>query len=283
MVSTVASGDVARYVGASDICMMPSITDVQGLNRISEQVLGNAAHALAGMMAHGRRVAASARAQEIKPALGLSMFGVTTPCVQMVQRALEDRYDCLVFHATGTGGRSLENLVDSGLLAGVIDVTTTEIADLLVGGVFSAGPDRLAAFARRRIPYVGSVGALDMVNFAALDTVPSRFRARTLHAHNDNVTLMRTTADECAAAGRWIAERLNRMQGRVRFLIPERGVSALDAPGQPFHDPAADRALFDALVVGVRQNADRKLVRLPLHINDPAFAAALADSFLQIA
>jgi uncharacterized protein (UPF0261 family)/ABC-type branched-subunit amino acid transport system ATPase component len=280
MVSTVASGDVHRYVGPADICMMHSVTDVQGINRISEQVLGNAAHALAGMLAHGRRERARTDA---KPTIGLSMFGVTTPCVQMVQKALEDRYDCLVFHATGTGGQSLEKLVDSGLLSGVIDVTTTEIADLLVGGVFSAGEDRMGAFARRRIPYVGSCGALDMVNFHALETVPDRFRTRKLHVHNANVTLMRTTAAENAEIGRWIAAKLNRMEGRVRFLIPEGGVSMLDAPGQPFQDKEADRALFEAIASGIRQNANRKIIRLPYNINDPAFAAALVENFLQIA
>ena len=281
MVSTIASGDVRRYVGASDICMMPSITDVSGINRISEQVLGNAAHALAGMMAHGRR--AERRPSDAKPAIGLTMFGVTTPCVQMVQKRLEDEYDCLVFHATGIGGQSMETLADSRLLAGVIDVSTTEIADLLVGGVFPASDDRLGAFARTRLPYVGSVGACDMVNFGPLDTVPTTFRGRRLHVHNAGVTLMRTTAEECAAIGRFIVERLNRMEGRVRFLIPEAGISALDAAGQPFHDAAADRALFDTIAAGLRQNANRTLVRLPLHINDPAFAAALADHFLQIA
>jgi uncharacterized protein (UPF0261 family)/ABC-type branched-subunit amino acid transport system ATPase component len=281
MVSTVASGDVKRYVGPADICMMYSVTDVQGINRISEQVLGNAAHALAGMMAHARRQQRAPAAA--KPAIGLTMFGLTTPCVQMVQKALEADYDCLVFHATGTGGQSLEKLADSGLLSGVIDVTTTEIADLLVGGVFSAGEDRLGAFARRRIPYVGSLGALDMVNFAAMETVPSAFRGRHLHVHNANVTLMRTTAEECAAIGRWIGERLNRMEGRVRFLIPEGGVSLIDAPGQPFHDPAADRALFEAITATVRQNANRRVIRLPHAINDPDFAAALVEHFRQIA
>jgi uncharacterized protein (UPF0261 family)/ABC-type branched-subunit amino acid transport system ATPase component len=281
MVSTVASGDVQRYVGPSDLCMMYSVTDVQGINRISEQVLGNAAHALAGMMAHAPRAARNR--PESKQAIGITMFGVTTPCVQMVQMALEAQYDCLVFHATGTGGQSFEKLVDSGQFAGVIDVTTTEVADLLVGGVFSAGEDRLGAFARRRIPYVGSCGALDMVNFHATDTVPAQFRGRRLQVHNAHVTLMRTSAAENAAIGRWIGERLNRMEGRVRFLIPEGGVSLLDAPGQPFHDPAADRALFEALVATVRQNTNRRLIRLPCNINDPAFAAALVENFRQIA
>ncbi len=278
MVSTVASGDVQRYVGPSDICMMYSVTDVQGINRISEQVLSNAAHALAGMMAHQRRASTVE-----KPAVGLTMFGLTTPCVQAVVRALEDRYDCLVFHATGTGGQSMEKLADSGLLAGIIDATTTEIADLLMGGVMSAGEGRLDAVARTRIPYAGSCGALDMVNFWAMETVPERYRGRLLHVHNPNVTLMRTTPEENARMGRWIGEKLNRCEGPVRFLIPEKGVSGIDAPGQPFHDPAADAALFKALADTMRQTERRRLIRLPHHINDPAFAAALVTNFLEIA
>ncbi len=278
MVSTVASGDVKRYVGPADICMMYSVTDVQGINRISERVLSNAAHALAGMIAHARPPSGDA-----KPAIGLTMFGVTTPCVQAVQRALEARFDCLVFHATGTGGQSMEKLVDSGLLAGVIDVTTTEIADLHMGGVMSAGGDRLGAVIRTRIPYVGSLGALDMVNFGPTDTVPERYRSRKLHVHNPQVTLMRTTPEENARMGRWIAERLNRMEGPVRLLIPEGGVSLIDAPGQPFFDPAADAALFEALADQVRQTEGRRLVRLPHSLNDPAFADALVRHFLEIA
>jgi uncharacterized protein (UPF0261 family)/ABC-type branched-subunit amino acid transport system ATPase component len=279
MVSTVASGDVKPYVGPSDICMMYSVTDVSGINRISERVLSNAAHALAGMIAYGRAAASESGS---KPAIGLTMFGVTTPCVQAVAKALEDRYDCLVFHATGTGGQSMEKLVDSGLLAGVIDVTTTEIADELVGGVLSAGPGRLDAIVRTRLPYVGSCGALDMVNFWAMDTVPAGFRDRTLHRHNPNVTLMRTTVEECARIGRFIVDKLNRMDGPVRFLIPEGGVSLIDAPGQPFWDPAADRALFDAIATGFRAGPTRKLVRLPHNLNDPAFSGALVAAFEEI-
>ena len=211
------------------------------------------------------------------------MFGVTTPCVQAVTRALEARYDCLVFHATGTGGQSMEKLVDSGLLAGVIDVTTTEIADEVVGGVLSAGPARLDAIIRARVPYVGSCGALDMVNFWAMDTVPAAFRGRTLYRHNANVTLMRTTAEECARIGRFIADKLNRMEGPVRFLIPEGGLSLIDAPGRPFWDPAADRALFDAIASGVRATAHRTIVRLPHNVNDQAFADALVAAFGEIA
>jgi uncharacterized protein (UPF0261 family) len=278
MVSTVASGDVKPYVGPSDICMIYSVTDVAGINRISERVLANAAHALAGMIAHARPPGESG----VKPAIGLTQFGNTTPCVQAVTKALEERYDCLVFHATGTGGQSMEKLVDSGLLAGVIDVTTTEIADEIVGGVLSAGPGRLAAMTRMRVPYVGSCGALDMVNFWAIDTVPARFRDRTLHVHNPNVTLMRTTPEESVRIGRFIVEKLNRMEGPVRFLIPEGGVSLIDAPGRPFWDPAADRALFDTIASGFRATGGRKLVRLPHNINDPAFAEAVVAVFDEI-
>jgi uncharacterized protein (UPF0261 family)/ABC-type branched-subunit amino acid transport system ATPase component len=277
MVSTVASGDVRRYVGPSDICMMYSVTDVSGINRISEQVLSNAAHALAGMVAHARHGASTA-----KPAIGLTMFGVTTPCVQAVQKALEERFDCLVFHATGTGGQSMEKLADSGLLAGVIDVTTTEVCDHLFGGVFSAGEERFDAIIRSKIPYVASAGALDMVNFGPMETVPAEYRTRNLYVHNPQVTLMRTTAAENERMGRWIGEKLNRMDGPVRFLIPERGVSLLDVPGKPFHDPAADAAFFKALEVTVRQNDRRRVVRLPYDLNDPSFAAALVKTFLDL-
>jgi len=211
------------------------------------------------------------------------MFGLTTACVQTVTKRLEERYDCLVFHATGTGGQSMEKLVDSGLLAGVIDVTTTEITDEIVGGVLSAGPGRMDAMIRSRIPYVGSVGATDMVNFWAMDTVPGRFRDRKLHRHNQNVTLMRTTPEEAALIGTFIVEKLNRMEGPVRFLIPEGGVSGIDAPDRPFWDPAADKALFDAITGRFRAGADRRLVRLPHHINDQAFADALVAAFNEIA
>jgi uncharacterized protein (UPF0261 family) len=278
LVSTVASGDVAAYVGPADICMMYSVTDVQGLNSISRRVLGNAAHALAGMIAHPIPPAKSTR-----PALGLTMFGVTTPCVQAITAALEADYECLVFHATGTGGRSMEKLVDSGLIAGVIDVSTTEVCDLLMGGVFSAGEDRMGAIIRTRVPYVGVCGALDMVNFGAMDSVPERYRGRNLYVHNPQVTLMRTTAEENARMGEWIAARLNRMEGPVRVFLPEGGVSMIDAPGQPFHDPEADRALFETLEAQAVQGPDRKLVRLPGNINDPASAAAMVAAFREIA
>jgi uncharacterized protein (UPF0261 family) len=277
MVSTMASGDTRPYVGPSDICMMYSVTDVQGINRISEKVLANAAHALAGMIAHP-----PAESPAVKPALGLTMFGVTTPCVQAVVKQLGDDYDCLVFHATGVGGQSMEKLADSGLLAGVIDVSTTEIADEIGGGVLSAGPTRLDAFARHSLPYVGSCGALDMINFGAWDTVPERFRSRRLYRHNPTVTLMRTTVDENRAIGLFLAAKLNAMRGPVRFLIPEGGVSAIDKPGQPFHDPEADRMLFGTLERLFRSGNDRKLIRLPHHINDQAFADALVAAWHEV-
>ena len=277
MVSTVASGNVAAYVGPSDVTMMYSVTDVAGLNRISRVILANAASAVAGMA----RRAATDR-PDTKPALALSMFGVTTPCVNQVVERLAGDYDCLVFHATGTGGQSMEKLVDSGLVTGVIDTTTTEVCDLLMGGVFPCTEDRLGAVARTRLPYVGSCGALDMVNFMAKDTVPAHYRERNLYVHNPQITLMRTTARECAAMGRWIGERLNACKGEVRFLIPEGGVSMLDAPGQAFHDPEADAALFDALEATVETTQRRRLLRLPHHINDAAFARALCEHWQEI-
>ena len=279
MVSTVASGDVKAYVGPADICMIYSVTDVSGVNRISEKVLANAAHALAGMLAHRRHDESLA---STKPAIGLTMFGVTTPCVQAVAKQLEERYDCLTFHATGTGGQSMEKLVASGLIAGVIDITTTEVADELVGGVFSAGPERFESIIQAKIPYVGSCGALDMVNFHAKDTVPQKFRTRNLYVHNQNVTLMRTTAEENAAMGAWIAAKLNRMDGPVRFLIPEGGVSLIDAPGKPFWEPASDKALFTAIENNFRAGLNRRLIRSAHNINDPEFADLVVKHFAEI-
>lgn len=277
MVSTVASGDVSPYVGPNDIAMVYSVTDVAGINRISRVVLGNAAHAIAGMVAH--EVPA---AREEKPTLGMTMFGVTTPCVTEVRKKLEAEFDPLVFHATGTGGQSMEKLIESGMISHVVDITLTEVCDLHMGGVMSAGEDRMGASIRRGIPYVGSVGALDMVNFAAFDTVPEKFKDRNLYKHNANVTLMRTTAEENAAMGRWIGEKLNQMTAPVRFLLPEKGVSLIDAEGQPFYDPEADEALFHAIEETVKQTADRTVTRLPYNINDPEFAQALVAAFREI-
>ncbi|WP_292577336.1 Tm-1-like ATP-binding domain-containing protein, partial [Mesorhizobium sp.] len=277
MVSTLASGDTAPYVDVSDIIMMPSVTDMAGLNRLSRVVLHNAAQAIAGMAAKPAPIAAG------KPALGLTMFGVTTPCVTAIVERLRADYDCMVFHATGTGGRSMEKLADSGLLAGVLDITTTEVCDLLFGGVLPATEDRFGAIARTKLPYVGSVGALDMVNFWAPPTIPDKYRGRLFYEHNPNVTLMRTTADECRRIGEWIGDRLARCDGPVRFLIPEKGVSAVDIEGRAFFDAEADAALFDAIERTIEPTKDRTVTRLPLHINDPAFAKAAAEAFLDIA
>jgi len=279
LVSTVASGNVAPYVGPSDIAMIYSVTDVQGLNRISRRVLGNAAHALAGMMLHAGAIPQG----QDRPAVGLTMFGVTTVCVSHIADALATEFDPLVFHATGTGGQSMEKLVDSGLIGGVIDLTTTEVADMLVGGVFPATRDRMGAMIRTGVPYVGSCGALDMVNFGARETVPERFADRLFHVHNPQVTLMRTTANENRAFGDWIAGRLNAMQGPVRFLIPEGGVSAIDAKGQVFHDPDADTALFDAIQAGVEQTDLRRILRVPHNLNTVAFADVALQHFREIA
>lgn len=274
MVSTVAAADVRAHVGTSDLIMAPSVTDIGGLNRISRLVLGNAAAAIAGMAAAARPQPADSR-----PALGLTMFGVTTACVTAVTKLLGADNDCLVFHATGAGGRTMEELAEQGLLDGILDLTTTELCDRLAGGIMPAGPDRMDRLARLGLPYVGSCGALDMVNFAARDTVPRRYEGRRFHVHNPQITLMRTTAEENARIGGEIAASLARFDGPVAFLIPEGGVSALDAPGQPFHDPEADAALFDAIERGFRPTDRRRLLRLPHHINDPAFAAAVVDAF----
>ena len=275
MVSTLASGDTAAYVGTSDIIMVPSVTDIAGLNRLSRVILSNAAHALIGAVNAPPPATVTDR-----PAIGLTMFGVTTPCVTAISDQLRDRYDCLVFHATGTGGRAMERLLDEGVLGGLIDITTTEIADLLFGGVLPALPDRLDVVARTEAPWVGSVGALDMVNFWAPQTVPERYRGRLFYHHNPNVTLMRTTPDENVQLGRWIGAKVNACAGPVRLLIPERGISALDIEGGPFWDPEADAALFQTLKDTITDPA--RLIFLPDHINDPAFAKAAADTFLAL-
>ena len=286
LISSVASGNVAPYVGPSDIMMLYSVTDVAGLNSVSRQVLANGAAAIVGMVraraANVERERRPTTRGGSKPATGLTMFGVTTPCVDAIVDALEDDFECLVFHATGVGGQSMEKLVDSGALVGVIDITTTEVCDLLLGGVWPATEDRFGAIARMRVPYIGSCGALDMVNFGPMDTVPERYRGRTLQVHNPNVTLMRTNPEENARIGRWIGERLNRMDGPVRFYLPEGGVSALNLPGRPFSDPTADVELFRALEATVRQTSSRRLVRMPEHINDPRFAAEIAAEFRRL-
>ncbi|MGZ0153065.1 Tm-1-like ATP-binding domain-containing protein [Kribbella sp. WER1] len=270
IVSTAASGDTSAYVRESDLVLMPSVVDVAGVNRLSAKILANAAAAVAGMVS-----AEPVTTVTDVPLLAASMFGVTTPAVDAARERLTGLgYEVLVFHMTGVGGRTLESL--AGQLAGVLDLTTTELADELVGGVFSAGPTRLTAAGRAGIPQVVSVGALDMVNFGPLETVPEKFRDRKLFVHNPSVTLMRTTPEECAELGRRLAGRLNTAQGPVALLLPLRGASAIAVEGGVFHDPAADAALFDA----VRETVDRsvvELIEIDAAINDQQFADAAAD------
>lgn len=277
MVSTVASGNVAPYVGPNDIAMMYSVVDVAGLNAISRKVIGNAAHAAAGMALNKVRPSKSD-----KPGIGMTMFGVTTACVTQVREKLDADFDAYVFHATGTGGQSMEKLAESGLVRGVIDITTTEVPDFLFGGVFPCTDDRFGAIIRTRLPYIGSLGAIDMVNFGAKDTVPAQFAGRNLYVHNAQVTLMRTTPEENKAIGEWIVARLNQMSGPVRFLLPLGGVSAIDVPGMPFHDPKASAAAFEAIRSGWSKAPNRKLIEIDAAINDPKFAAEVVKQFKAI-
>ena len=274
MVSTVASGNVAPYVDCSDITMMYSVVDVAGINVVSKRVLGNAAAAIAGMCC------AVPDPDPPKPTVGMTMFGVTTPCVTNVRKQLEAKgSDCLVFHATGSGGRAMEKLVQSKMIGGVLDITTTEVADEIVGGIFPAGPKRFEKLIHAEIPLVLSLGAVDMVNFGGRETVPALFQNRNLHVHNAQVTLMRTNIDENEQIARWIAAKLNQSKSPVTILVPEGGVSMLDAPGQPFYDPEANQALFSELERRLQINEQRRFVRLPHHINDDAFANALVSEF----
>jgi uncharacterized protein (UPF0261 family) len=272
MVSTMAAGDTSDYVGGVDVMMMASVTDVAGINSISSRILANAAAAMAGMV-----LAEAPELEGGRPLVAATMFGVTTPCVTRAREALEERgYEVLVFHATGTGGKAMEALVDGGMLTGVLDITTTELCDDLVGGVLSAGPARLEAAGRAGVPQVVSLGALDMVNFGARDTVPPKFGDRNLYVHNPSVTLMRTTPEECAELGRRIASKLSQATGPVSLFVPLRGVSMIDAEGQPFHDPDADAALFDALREGL-DGSQVEVVELDNNVNDKEFAVAMAE------
>jgi uncharacterized protein (UPF0261 family) len=272
MVSTMASGDTRPYVGASDVTMTYSVVDISGINAVSARILANAAAAMAGMAAAEPPAAAGGG-----PLVGATMFGVTTPCVTTARERLEELgYEVLVFHATGTGGQSMEALMRSGFITASLDITTTELADDLVGGVLSAGPDRLEAAGKLGIPQVVSVGALDMVNFGPIDTVPAEFRSRNLYKHNPTVTLMRTTSAECAELGRRIARKLNAASGPVTLFLPLRGVSLIDTEGQFFWDPEADRALFDAVRETLDPGVDVR--ELDTDVNDPAFARAMADT-----
>ncbi|MFB9679709.1 Tm-1-like ATP-binding domain-containing protein [Streptosporangium vulgare] len=272
IVSTMASGDVSPYVGAKDVTLMYSVVDLAGVNRVSVRVLGNAAAAMAGMASIPSPVV-----EDDRPLVAASMFGVTTPAVDAARERLDELgYEVLVFHATGSGGRALESLAQSGLLSGVLDLTTTELADDLVGGVLSAGPDRLTAAGARGVPQVVAPGALDMVNFGPRDTVPESFGDRLLYVHNPTVTLMRTTAEEMGELGRRMAAKLSAANGPAVLFVPRRGVSALDVEGAPFHDPKADESCFDALDEGLRGSAV-EVEKLDLHVNDPAFGRAMAD------
>ncbi len=270
MVSTVASGDTRPYVGAIDVTMMYSVVDISGVNRVSARIMANAAGAIAGM------VGAGVPELPENPLIGASMFGVTTPCVTRARERLEEHgYEVLVFHATGAGGQSMEALARGGFLAGMLDVTTTELADELVGGVLSAGPERLEAAGAVGLPQVVSLGALDMVNFGPRDTVPAKFEGRNLYVHNPTITLMRTTPDECAELGRQLGRKLSAARGATVLFVPLKGVSMIAVEGQPFHDAAADDALFAGLHETLAPSVE--VHELDTDINDPAFAVAMAD------
>ncbi len=277
IVSTLASGNVGGFVGPSDIMMMHSVADIAGLNSITKTVIANAAHAMAGMALN-----TTSELQHSKPAVGLTMFGVTTTAVEKIRAKLENHHECFVFHATGMGGQCFEKLIDSHFLQSAIDITTTEVGDYLFGGVLPCTADRFGALIRQKIPSVISVGAVDMINFGAFETVPDKFKHRNLYRHNAAVTLMRTTPEENQAIGKWIIERVNQMQGLVQFMLPHKGVSAIDAKGQPFYDTKADAALFDAIKQNWHPAPNRQLIEVDAHINDQHFADAVLSSYSEI-
>lgn len=273
MVSTLASGNTAHYVGTSDIVMMPSVTDVAGLNRLSRMIFSRAAGAICGMVESKIDVASD------KPLIVASMFGNTTACVSEAKRILEENgYEVLVFAATGAGGKSMDAIIDSGIVAGVLDITTTELADELVGGVLTAGPDRLNATARAGIPAVVSVGCLDMVNFGEPASVPEKFASRQFYHHNPQVSLMRTTADECAELGKTLVGKTNAYSAPTAIMLPTRAISVISAQAQSFHDSAADDALFDA----IKSGSKHPVIEMDLEINDPAFARACAETLIKM-
>ena len=280
MVSTLASGQTAHYVGTSDITMMPAIVDVSGINRVSRLIFSNAAGAIAGMVNSATRRQSTSAPLDEKPLIVASMFGNTTECVTEAKRIMEAAgYEVLVFAATGSGGRAMESLIDSGLISGVLDITTTEWADELVGGVLNAGPDRLSATARAKIPAIVVPGCLDMVNFGERDSVPAQFADRNFYVHNEQVTLMRTNAAECTELGRILAEKINAYSAPVTVLIPGGGISVISAPGQPFHNPAADTALFESLKSNLRD--DIPVIESEANINDDSFAQLCADALIE--
>lgn len=277
MVSTMASGDVSPYVGTSDIVMIPSVVDAEGLNDISKVIFSNAANAVVGMVQNRKELESDG-----KPLLAATMFGVTTPCVKAAEDYLHEQgYDVLVFHATGTGGKCMEALIDQGFIKGVLDLTTTEWCDEVVGGVLNAGPNRLTAAGKNGIPQVVSVGALDMVNFGPMDTVPAQFKDRNLYKHNPTVTLMRTTADELKSIGHEIATRLTDATGKTTLMLPLKGVSMIDVEGQPFYDAEADKVLFDTLRTEL-EGSDVEIVELDTDINDKEFAVAAAKKLISL-
>lgn len=277
MVSTMASGDVSPYVGTSDIVMIPSVVDAEGLNDISKVIFSNAANAVVGMVQNRKELESDG-----KPLLAATMFGVTTPCVKAAEDYLHEQgYDVLVFHATGTGGKCMEALIDQGFIKGVLDLTTTEWCDEVVGGVLNAGPDRLTTAGKNGIPQVVSVGALDMVNFGPMDTVPAQFKDRNLYKHNPTVTLMRTTADELKSIGHEIATRLTDATGKTTLMLPLKGVSMIDVEGQPFYDAEADKVLFDTLRTEL-EGSDVEIVELDTDINDKEFAVAAAKKLISL-
>lgn len=276
MVSTMASGNVSQYVGTSDVVMFPSVVDAEGLNAISMEIFSNAVNAVVGMVKNKKPLA-----HENKPIIAATMFGVTTPCIKTAKAYLEEQgYEVLVFHATGTGGRTMETLINAGFIKGVLDITTTEWCDELFGGVLNAGSHRLEAAGACGVPQVVSVGALDMVNFGPLDTVPEQYRGRNLYKHNPTVTLMRTTKEENIRLGEVIAEKLNAAKSPTALMLPLRGVSAIDGKGQPFNDPEADKALFDTLRANIGSNVE--LIELDSNVNDDAFALAAAKKLLEL-
>ena len=273
MVSTLASGDTSPYVDTKDVSMMYSVVDIAGINSLSRQILANAAGAIVGM------VNAEVPAAEDKPLIGATMFGVTTPCVTKARELLEDAgYEVLVFHATGAGGRAMEDLVKGGFIVGVLDATTTELADELVGGVLSAGPDRLEAAGDLGVPQVVAPGALDMVNFGPPDTVPEQFKDRTFYQHNPTVTLMRTTVEENAELGKIMGQKLSQAKGPTTVIIPKQGVSAIDQEGQPFYSAEAEAAWIENLKANLGNNV--ALIEMDNHINDDAFAEKLVETLL---
>lgn len=277
MVSTMASGDVSPYVGTSDIVMIPSVVDAEGLNDISKVIFSNAANAVVGMVQNRKEIESDG-----KPLLAATMFGVTTPCVKAAEDYLHEQgYDVLVFHATGTGGKCMEALINQGFIKGVLDLTTTEWCDEVVDGVLNAGPDRLTAAGKNGIPQVVSVGALDMVNFGPMDTVPTQFKDRNLYKHNPTVTLMRTTADELKSIGHEIATRLADATGKTTLMLPLKGVSMIDVDGQPFYDAEADKVLFDTLRTEL-EGSNVEIVELDTDINDKEFAVAAAKKLISL-